>query len=73
MNRLSDEKTLELLRGAMPAYSVDGPPDDLWPRVRHRIDRAGTRPPAGDWVLAAALVLLCLLRPSLMGILLWHF
>ena len=73
MSRLSNEKALELLRGAMPAYHVDGPPDDLWPRVRHRIDQAANRPPAGDWVLAAALVLLCLLRPSLAGILLLHF
>jgi hypothetical protein len=72
MSRLSDEKTLELLRGAMRPYSVDGPRDDLWPRVRRRIDRAN-RPPAGDWLLAAALVLLCLLRPSLVGILLLHF
>jgi len=73
MNRLSDEKALELLRGAMTARSVDGPPDDLWPRVRHRIGRAANRPPLGDWVLAAALVVLCLLRPSLVGILLLHF
>jgi len=73
MNRLSDEQALELLRDALPAYGAGGPPADLWPRVRHRIDRAADRPPAGDWVLAAALVLLCLLRPSLMGILLLHF
>lgn len=73
MNRLSNEKALELLRGALPAYNVDGPPDDLWPRVRHRIDQRGNRPPAGEWVLAATLVLLCLFRPSLMGILLLHF
>ena len=73
MNRLSDEKTLELLRSAMPAYHVDGPPGDLWPRVRHRIDRAANRPPAGDWMLAAALVLLCLLRPALVEILLLQF
>jgi hypothetical protein len=72
MSRLSDEKTLELLRAAMRAQIVDGPHDDLWPRVRRRIDRAN-RPPAADWVLAAALVLLCLLRPSLVGILLLHF
>jgi hypothetical protein len=72
MSRLSDEKTLELLRGAMRAYNLDGPPGDLWPRVRHRIDRAN-RPPAADWVVAAALVLLCLLRPSLVGLLLLHF
>ena len=73
MSKLSDEKTLELLRSAMPAYDADGPPGDLWPRVRHRIDQAASRPPAGDWVLAAALVLLCLLRPSLVGLLLLHF
>lgn len=73
MNRLSDERTLELLRGAMPAYNADGPPDDLWLRVRHRIDQGANHPPAGDWVLAGSLVLLCLLRPSLVGVLLFHF
>ena len=73
MSRLSDEKTLELLRGAMRVHNVDGPPDDLWPRVRHRIDRAASRPPAGDWLLAAALVVLCLLRPALVEVLLLHF
>ena len=46
MNRLSDEKALELLRDAMPVHGVDGPPDDLWPRVRHR-HRPGRRPASG--------------------------
>lgn len=73
MNRLSDEKALELLRDAMPADYVDGPLDDLWPRVRRRIDQEANPPPAADWVLAAALVLLCLLRPSLVGVLMLHF
>ena len=72
MNGLSDE-TLELLRAAVGTYTADGPTGDLWPRVRHRIDRPANRPPAGDWMLAAALVLVCLLRPSLMGVLLFHF
>ena len=67
------DKTLELLRSAMTVHDVAGPSGDLWPRVRRRLDRPANRPPAGDWVLAAALVVLCLLRPSLVGILLLYF
>jgi hypothetical protein len=67
------DKTLELLRSAMTVPDIDGPSGDLWPRVRRRLDRPANRPPAADWVLAAALVLLCLLRPSLVSVLLLHF
>lgn len=73
MNRLSDEKALALLRDAMPAARGDGPLVDLWPSVRRRIDQGASPPRAADWVLAAALALLCLLRPSLVGVLLFHF
>lgn len=74
MNRLSDEKTLELLRAAMPASHSDASTSDLWPRVRRRIEQQeAARLPAADWLLVAALVLLCLLRPSLVGVLLLHF
>ena len=67
------DKTLELLRSAMTVHDPDGPSGDLWPLVRRRLDRPAKRPPVADWVLAAALVLLCLLRPSLVGVLLLHF
>lgn len=73
MNQLSDERALELLRAAMPAVGVDRPLDDLWPSVRRRIDRGPVPPSALDWILVAAVALLCLMRPSLAGILLLHF
>lgn len=73
MSRLSDERTIELLRGVLTAPAVDAPSGDLWPRVRGGIDRSGPHPPVRDWMLAAALALLCLLRPSLLRILLLHF
>ncbi len=73
MSRLSDEKTIELLRDAIPATAHDGPATELWPRVRSRMAQGGSRAPAADRVLAIALALLCLLRPSLAGILLVHF
>jgi len=71
---MNDRKALELLRDAMPPPRADdGPAADLWPRLRRRVDRGGNRPPAADWVLAVVLGVLCLLQPSLFGILLLHF
>jgi hypothetical protein len=72
MNRLSDDEALELLRAAMPV-DRKSPPIDLWPRVRRRIDRGVTPPPASDLVLVLLVALLCVLRPSLVGVLLLHF
>ena len=73
MNRLPDDEVLALLRAAMPV-EPSAPPSDLWPRVRRKIDEGTTsRTSASDWLLAAALVLLCLLHSSLAGILLLHF
>lgn len=74
MKRLMDGKTLELLRDAMPPpEGGDRPLTDVWPRVRRRIDQRASPPAAADWVLAVVLGALCLLRPSLVGILLFHF
>ena len=74
MKKLMDARALELLREAMPPPEAeDGPPMDLWPRVRRRVDHGGSRPPAADWVLVVLLGVLCLLQPSLFGILLLHF
>jgi hypothetical protein len=74
MKKSMDGKALDLLRDAMPPpEGRDLPPTDLWPRVRRRIDQGGRPPPAADWVLVGVLGLLCLLRPSLVSILLLHF
>ncbi len=72
MSILSDDQALDLLRNAMPV-EPDRNPADLWPRVRQRIDRGSTPPAVADWVLVAALVLLCLMSPSLSAFLFLHF
>ena len=74
MTRMTDDRARELLRDALPVpeWEHDGTAD-LWPRVRRRIDEGHNPPPAVDWVLAMAMVALCLLQPSLLGILLLHF
>jgi hypothetical protein len=71
MTRLSDERVVELLRAAMPAIEAT-PPASAWSRVRAKIERNVPAPPLADWLLVAALALLCLLRPALVGILLVH-
>jgi hypothetical protein len=74
MKSLMDGKALELLRDAMPPPEVeDRPLTDVWLRVRRRVDQGGRPPPAADWVLVVVLGVLCLLRPSLVSILLLHF
>jgi hypothetical protein len=74
MTELTDEQAIALLREAMPLVdSAYEPEADLWPRVRSRIGKRTSPPPTADWVLAVVLIGLCLLRPSLLGVLLLHF
>jgi hypothetical protein len=73
MSTLTDDRALELLRAAMRPANADRPPDDLWPRVRGRIDRGPLPPSPLDWILVAAVALLCLLQPSLVALVLLHF
>lgn len=70
---LSDEKTIELLREAVPAVAPPEPDADLWPAVKDRVTHGRGRPLTGDLLLVAVLVLLCLLRPSLAAIVFLHF
>jgi hypothetical protein len=70
---LSDERTIELLRAALPAAASPGSDADLWPAVKDRVMRGQGRLLTADLLLVAALVLLCLLRPSLAAILFLHF
>lgn len=72
MRELTDEQVIELMRHASPA-GRDGPAADLWPRVRRTIDQPTPTLGRSDWVLAVALVILCLLRPGWAGVLLLHF
>ena len=69
---LSDDETLELLRRAMAA-APSQPSGDLWPDVRRRIDAGRAAPAVSDWLILGVLALLCVLQPSLIGILLLHF
>jgi hypothetical protein len=74
MTELTDDQAIRLLREAMPVLDAARQPEaDLWPRVRHRIERRTSPLPTADWILALVLVGLCLLRPSLLGVLLLHF
>lgn len=73
MKTLSDERALELLRAAMRVEERETPAADLWPRVRERIDRRTVPSSPTDWMLIAAVAVLCLLEPSLVRILLLHF
>jgi hypothetical protein len=70
---LSDEKTIELLRDAMPVTADDSPATDLWPLVRGRMTEPPSQGRTADWILAIALAMLCLIRPPLAGILLVIF
>jgi len=70
---LSDEKTIELLREAVPAVAPGQPDADLWPAVKDRVIHGQGRPVTADLLLVVVLVLLCLLRPSLAAIVFLHF
>jgi len=72
MNSLTDERVHELLKSAMPGAAADAPAVDLWPSVRSAIDRAPNPVHAVDYALIALVVAVCLLRPSLIEILLLH-
>ena len=72
MKPLSDEEVVELVRSRMGARRSSSP-QDLWPRMRRRIDE---RPAAGltfDLVLAFAAAVLCIVQPAVISILLLHF
>jgi hypothetical protein len=72
MNSLSDEYVRELLKGAIPMPPAEAPHREIWPAVRRRIHDAPHPPLSVDYALIAAVVLLCLLRPSVIGFLLLH-
>ncbi|HSL19913.1 MAG TPA: hypothetical protein VK886_00130 [Vicinamibacterales bacterium] len=73
MTPVSDERVLQLLRAELPVPDGQLPAADLWPRVERRIQE-GSHPSASavDWILAALVVLSCVLRPSAIGMLLLH-
>ncbi len=72
MSMLSDDDALTLLKESTTLQHAFLS-TDLWPRIRERIDRGTRTPSVSDWLLVAALLLLVLLNPSLLGILLLHF
>ena len=72
MTMLSDEQVIDLLRTRVPATPATPLPNDMWPRVRDKIDGRFTRPPLSDVALVLALAVLCLLHPALIGVLLLH-
>lgn len=73
MTRLSDEQAVELLRRALPASSGRDPRTDLWPRVRDGVETRSQAPTLTDWILVAAVAVFCLVRPSALSLILFHF
>jgi hypothetical protein len=73
MTPVPDERVLQWLRTALPVPDDQEPATDLWPRVQRRIQEGsqGSASPV-DWILAALVVLACLLRPSAIALLLFH-
>jgi hypothetical protein len=73
MTPVSEERVLQLLRAELPVPGEQPPATDLWPRVQRRIQE-GSHPSAStvDWILAALVVLSCVLQPSVIGLLLFH-
>jgi hypothetical protein len=70
---VSDERVLQLLRGELPVPEDQPPATDLWPRVERRMQEGSqSSASAIDWILAALVVLSCVLRPSAIGLLLFH-
>jgi hypothetical protein len=72
MSRLTNDDVLGLLREAAPE-SVEPIRTDLWPLVRRRIEASPRTLGRIDWVLITVVTVLCLLRPALVGVLLFHF
>ena len=71
MTRLSDDQLRHRLRVALPV--VDHATDaDLWPQVCRRIERGAPPPAPVDWMLAIAVVALCVLQPAAVTLLLFH-
>ena len=73
MTKLSDRDVCDLLKETLSATPLtDSSGDDLWPEVRRTIDRAPQAPRFVEYALIAAVLLLCVVRPSLIQFLLLH-
>jgi len=73
MSPLSDERVLRLLRAELPVPEAHVAATDLWPRVQSRVHQGSAPwPSAVDWMLAALVVISCVLSPSAIGMLLFH-
>jgi hypothetical protein len=73
MSPLSDERVLQLLRAELPVPADQPSATDLWPRVQSRVHQGSApRPSAVDWMLAALVVISCVLSPSAIDVLLFH-
>jgi hypothetical protein len=73
MTRPSDDETLRFLREVLAAPAIEPPAADLWPRVIDRIERGSRPATAADWILLTLVAMLCLLQPSAIRVLLFHF
>lgn len=67
------ERLARLLRAAMPPH-LDGTLEpDLWPQMLRRLEQSPA-PAFGwpEWLLAAAIALVCVLHPDSVALLLYH-
>lgn len=69
------ERLSRLLKAAMPPVQSSDPPSDLWPRMLRRIEEPpGPAAEFGwrEWLLAAAIVLLCAIFPESIALVFYH-
>lgn len=73
MNDFDEERLRKLLRDAIAPVGEQEPRFDLWPKVRTRMQQGRSiQIPWFDWVLAAVVLIVCLLIPETVGSLLLH-
>ncbi len=73
MNILDDSQIRTLLKNAIATPADEELRHDLWPTLRLKMERRSSMIiPWYDWVLAALVVLFCMLVPETIGGLLLH-
>jgi hypothetical protein len=67
-----EERLRRALRAAIPPVDAGGPPRDLWPMVRRRLEEQPAPVSRLDWALLAALVAWLVIFPESLVVLLYH-
>ncbi len=72
MNDDADDRLRRALRAALPPVDSEGPPRDLWPELRGRLEARPAPLSRLDWALLAALLAYCVVFPEGLLMLLYH-